>query len=316
MNTCCIYCQNNNISYLDDYKFEILEDIDLLGEMKIYECQSCKFVYADPMPDINKLDLFYKKIYRSFNRPHNYDNFFKKYSYLYDINLEYLSYLTSNIQFENIRTILDFGCGLGNLGFALKKKFKHLELHCIENDENCKSVLEKRGYKNYDNISNIDKKFDLIISLHVFEHLTSLSPVNKLIKLLNKDGYLFYEVPNTDFEDGYKYRIFDTPHLIFFNEKNISRVFDDNGMKKISNLKSSYSIKHDIENQLFSINNSRNTSFLSKIKKIFKAIEPNYITDFRRKKILSKQQFSDERLKWYINGNKNSRCLRGIYQKR
>ena len=318
----CIYCNNTNIKFVDNYKYEIPNDVSLLGKMEIFECSNCRFVFSYPMPDLIKLNHFYEKIYRSKNRHHYYSNFDKKYSYLFDINLEYISYLTSNIDFNKITTLLDFGCGLGNIGYALKKKYKHLELYCIESDEHCAEILKKREYKNFKNIEEINQKFDLVIGLHVFEHLTNLDIIKNLINLISKQGYIFFEVPNNNFYEGYKERVFDSPHLIFFNNQNIANIFEDNNLSKVSLINASYSIKHDIENQYYSFltsNKGKGMNLFTKmkyiVKTIIKSIEPNFINSIRRKINIFAFFLSDNRLKWYFNNAVDSRCLRGIYKK-
>ena len=315
MSNICISCKKGNLEFLDDYKYEINKDINFLGKMKIYECQDCKLVFSYPMPQISKLEEFYRKVYRSQNRHHYYSYFDKKFSYLFDINLEYISYLTANIDFNNIKYILDFGAGLGNIGYALKKKFKHLELFCIESDENCLNTLKERGYKNIKNIEDANCKFDLVISLHVLEHLTNLEFFNKITNFIKKDGYFFFEVPNSDFNLGYKKRIFDSPHLIFFNIKNINTIFQKNGLFQISLLNASYTIDHDIENQLKSFIVSNKNSIALKIKNLLRKFIPLFVMGIRRKYLIYSNALSDDKLKWYFNNLDTGRCLRGIYKK-
>ena len=315
MSKICISCKKGNLEFLDDYKYEINKDINFLGKMKIYECQDCKLAFSYPMPQISKLEEFYRKVYRSQNRHHYYSYFDKKFSYLFDINLEYISYLTANIDFNNIKYILDFGAGLGNIGYALKKKFKHLELFCIESDENCLNTLKERGYKNIKNIEEANCKFDLVISLHVLEHLTNLEFFNEITKFIKKDGYFFFEVPNSDFNLGYKKRIFDSPHLIFFNIKNINTIFQKNGMFQISLLNASYTIDHDIENQLKSFIVFNKNSIALKIKKLLKKFMPLFFIVIIRKYLIYSNALSDDKLKWYFNNLSTGRCLRGIYKK-
>ena len=72
-----------------------------------------------------------------------------------DKNLSYLLYLTSLVDIKNIKTIYDFGGGDGDLGYALKRNFPHLELYCTENDSYCEKILDDRGYKNFKDFSKI-----------------------------------------------------------------------------------------------------------------------------------------------------------------
>tara|TARA_B100001063_G_scaffold225449_1_gene234279 strand:+ start:148 stop:1098 length:951 start_codon:yes stop_codon:yes gene_type:complete len=312
----CIYCKSNNLSFVDNYKFEIDDDVKFLGNMKIFECNSCQIVFTLPMPELNKLNYFYENIYRKYSRPHFYNKFYKKNSYLYDINLEYISYLTSNINFEKINTLLDFGAGLGNIGYALKKKFKHLQIYSLESDENCQDILRERGYKNYKNLDDINIKFDLIISLHVFEHLTNINLIKQLTNFINVNGYFFFEVPNADFKEGYNSRVFDSPHLIFFNNNNIRNIFDKFDLYKIFLLNTSYDINHDIENQILSKNKSNGKTIYSKIVLYLKKYEPYILQNIRIRLNLFKNLLSEDRLKWYFNGNKKGRCIRGLYKKK
>lgn len=315
MNKQCIYCESSKLDFVDDYKYEIVSDSKYLGDMKIYKCNECDLIFSQPMPDIKKLDFFYKRIYRDIQRPHYYSKFIKKYSYLFDINLEYVSFLTSNIDFNKINTIFDFGAGLGNLGYVLKKQYKHLEIFCLENDINCQDTLKNRGYKNFKNLDEINMKFDVVISLHVFEHLTDLKIINNLINLVKQQGYLFFEVPNCNLNEGYKKRIFDSPHLIFFNNKNLNNFFSKTNLSKIFLLNTSYSIQHDIENQKLSKSRHDSLSIFSKIYKFLKKYEPFYIQKLRLKRKLFKNFLSEDRMKWYFNGSKKSRCIRGLYKK-
>lgn len=308
----CIFCNSNKLEFIDKYKYEIESDNKYLGNMEIFKCNDCNFAFTIPMPEIKLLDIFYKNIYRNINRPHYYSKNYKKYSYLFDINLEYLSYLTSSINFNKINSIFDFGAGLGNLGYALKKKYKHLNLFCLESDENCKDILNQRGYKNFKNFDEIDMKFDLVISLHVFEHLTDLNVIRNLLNYIDVNGYLFFEVPNCDFEKGYKKRIFDSPHLIFFNKSNINNFFDKTNLSKISLINASYSVEHDIENQLLSKNKHNKKSLLSKLYLLIRKFIPTFVKYLRMR---YKNDLSDQKLKWYYNNNENSRCIRGLYKK-
>ena len=83
--------------------------------------------------------------------------------------MSYLSYLNNIIKIEKIKNVFDIGSGSGEFGFLLKNKFKNVELFCSEIDKFSIKHLESREHKNYENIENIDKRFDLLVSLHSFE---------------------------------------------------------------------------------------------------------------------------------------------------
>ena len=77
------------------------------------------------MPSLETLDFFYKNIYSSKTRlvlgKEDYED--QKVHYLEDKNLSYLLYLTTLLDLKKIKTVFDFGCSNGDLGYALKLNF-------------------------------------------------------------------------------------------------------------------------------------------------------------------------------------------------
>ena len=192
-NISCLICKSsNNIKFIDNYKYNVESDVEYFGNLKIFGCEDCEFYFVDPIPDINKLNYYYSNIYRAKGRPHylgedkeiekNYNN--KK-------NLNYLSYLSTFVDFKNIKSIFDFGAGIGDLGYLIKKHYDHINLYCCENDKHSLSILKNRGYKNYKNLEEINKKFDLIITLHTIHQLSNLNFFFSLINCLQKKGICF-----------------------------------------------------------------------------------------------------------------------------
>ena len=143
------------------------------------------------MPKLENLKNYYENIYRAEGRPHeinprNIDVNIYNYK-----NLNYFQYLTTFIDFSKIEKIFDFGSGTGDIGFLLKKKFKHLKLFSSEKDKICKKILSKGFFQNYEEIEKINEKFDLIISTHSLEHMTDFSIINFFKKVSNKDCKIF-----------------------------------------------------------------------------------------------------------------------------
>ena len=191
----CLICKKTEtVKFLDNYKLEIKEDIKFFNDLKIYNCEDCDFSFVSPIPSEDKLNYFYKNVYRAVGRPpywmtENYEDL-KRY-HLEDKNLNYLLYLTTLINLSKIENLYDFGGGYGDLGFLLKKKFSDLKLFCTENDDNCKKILKERGYINFENFKDINTKFDLIVTTHSLEHLTNIDIFSKFNDILNPNGFLF-----------------------------------------------------------------------------------------------------------------------------
>ena len=209
----CKICSNNGI-FLDDYRFNINYDKKYFGnDLKIYHCEKCDFGFCGPMPEVNKLDSFYSDIYRSPGRPHESQLDADAFR---DQILNYIQYLSTFIDFNKIKNVFDFGAGVGDLGYALKKRFNHINLSTIESDSYVKSILRNRSYNVFENFNQIDVSFDLIISTHCFEHLTDLEIIKDLKNISHQSTYLFIEIPNNNFGELFLKRPYDSPHLLFF----------------------------------------------------------------------------------------------------
>ena len=111
----CIICKKaETVKFLDNYKLEIKEDKKFFNNLKIYQCEDCDFSFVNPIPSEDKLNYFYKYIYRSLNRPpywmtENYEDIKKQY--LEDKNINYLLYLTTLVDLLKIKNLYDFGSG-------------------------------------------------------------------------------------------------------------------------------------------------------------------------------------------------------------
>ena len=277
----CIIC-SGKIEFLDNYRFNLKSDQNHLGDLKIYHCNNCDFAFTNPMPERKKLNNYYQSIYRSGGRHHEIGSNLHL-EYLSDRNLSYFSYLSSFINFEKIKDIFDYGAGNGNLGYLIKKKFNHINLHSIELSKTSSNILNSRNYKLYSNFKEIDKKFDLIISTRVIQQLTNLNIFESFRKISNKNTFVFLDLPNNEFKDKFFQRPYDTPGLIFFTKKSfsfIARKFDIE-VKNISyssySLDQAYIFMSQSKKKVLSKNNKK---FLD-IGKIIKKIVPKKILEIK-----------------------------------
>jgi cyclopropane fatty-acyl-phospholipid synthase-like methyltransferase len=88
--------------------------------------------------------------------------------------------IISCIQEKNIKSILDFGCGKGNLVNSLKLKFPELEI---------------TGYDpSFHNIDKIENKVDMIISTDVLEHVEPEFIDNTISFLKSKTNICMYHL--------------------------------------------------------------------------------------------------------------------------
>jgi 2-polyprenyl-3-methyl-5-hydroxy-6-metoxy-1,4-benzoquinol methylase len=211
----------------------------------------------------SKLDkTFYRGLYSS--------EYYKKGGVIQSILEALLTNLTNKIQnnillsyFRNEKVkkvVLDVGCGEGNFLKGLNK------------DNFIKYGLDLKNSKKFDNFSEIQvykgdflntkfkKKFDVIVLLHVLEHLQDpVKVLNKVKFLLNRKGIVLLSTPNTD-SFGFKlgrqnWFHLDPPyHTVLFNKDNMNLLCEKTGLKIIDVKNDFYQFPLDL---FWSIRNSK-----------------------------------------------------------
>ena len=141
---------------------------------------------------------------------------------------KYLKYLP-----EDVETVLDIGCGLGELIWILKNKGYTVEGYdfdsfCIEK---AKTIVSKAKYADVQKLSKHYQinSFDLVTCTHVLEHLPSpYDALNEIRKVTKK--YALLAVPNA------KYIAFDEKetHLFSWNITTLRNLIENCGFKIVS----------------------------------------------------------------------------------
>lgn len=145
------------------------------------------------------------------------------------------------------KTILEFGCGEGNFGNALKTK-NNAEVWGLEIDEEAAKIAQQKLHKVLvgDALQKIaelpDNYFDAIIFNDVLEHL--IDPYAVLAQLKSKlsaKGVIVASIPNIRFfrsffdfvfRGNWEYTpngIMDQTHIRFFTKKSIDGLFSKQG---------------------------------------------------------------------------------------
>lgn len=102
----------------------------------------------------------------------------------------YNQYIFDWIDESKYSTILDFGAGRGEYCNNISSE----KITAVELDDSLRDYLTCTAYKDLDEVGN--KKFDLIYSLNVLEHIEDDSQIiNKLINLLEVNGTIKILVP-------------------------------------------------------------------------------------------------------------------------
>jgi 2-polyprenyl-3-methyl-5-hydroxy-6-metoxy-1,4-benzoquinol methylase len=138
------------------------------------------------------------------------------------------------------KDILDFGCGWG--GFLRNVK-NYKSLSGVELRKECinyiKNNIKKINISN--NISFIDRKFDIITMFHVLEHIPYQVETLKLLKSkLKNKGKIIIEVPSAQdfllsFDELKEFKNFSfwSEHLVLHTEKSLIKILHKSGFSKI-----------------------------------------------------------------------------------
>jgi ubiquinone/menaquinone biosynthesis C-methylase UbiE len=98
----------------------------------------------------------------------------------------------------DVKTILDFGSGKGEMVFALAKYFKASGLEPEDNARRRCLNKDLEIYSSTDEIQMKEVSFDLVTLFHVVEHFYKPSlELKRIYDLLRPGGYLIVETPNS-----------------------------------------------------------------------------------------------------------------------
>jgi len=94
---------------------------------------------------------------------------------------------------KNVK-VLDFGAGIGTYADILKDR--GIKVDCVEVDPNGVSVLKKKGYKVYSSAKEIKRKYDIVYSFNVLEHVEDDTALLREMKeVIKDDGSIIIYVP-------------------------------------------------------------------------------------------------------------------------
>jgi SAM-dependent methyltransferase len=205
----CLVCNSNNLDILGPLKNKHIT----YSKLNLTECNSCKLVFANPMPSEEKL-IEYNSSY--FNTAHGDSNlrpidisFFRGLS---KIRLNHLTKFLIKNKIECSK-VLEIGPGPGYFAESWLELNPKTKYFAVETDSSCHDSLTEIGVE----LINLGDmiKVDLIVISHVLEHVSDpMKFLNEVIPNLNEGGVLFIEVPCND----YLHKDLHEPHLLFFSK--------------------------------------------------------------------------------------------------
>ena len=184
---------------------------DLQLSKKFYHCPACELIFLDKKYFVDNADE--KKQYDHHNN--NAQN--SGYVTMFE---NYLDFFWDDIK-DNAKTALDFGSGPGPVLYEI------LEKRGLETEFYDKFYQPKKVYEG--------KKYDLITSTEVFEHLDNPKEILQLLaQHLNDNGVialmsLFHTNEQKDFLKWWYRR--DPTHITFFTPKSIEFMANECGLR-------------------------------------------------------------------------------------
>lgn len=210
-----------------------------IGNKYSYQIVSCKcgLIYVNPRPSEEEIDKIYDKEYFS----GGYDFGRQKLDYIKDEKVfkvfPKIILGMLNKKFPNKGSILDVGCAAGYLLEIAQDNGWHID--GVEISKFAQEIAEKKlGKKIFSSLNDpelLNKKFDIVASLEVVEHVSDpASLLEDMRQFLKDNGILVVTTPNVKNANLYKSFldwecILPPVHLYYFSKETISKMLEKAG---------------------------------------------------------------------------------------
>ncbi len=259
--------------WITTFKIDPFENITDIANFDKLQCVNCQMIYYYPV--ICADNTLYEYLSSTF------DWYYERDKWEFDVALKVI------LEYHP-ESLLEFGCGEG---MFLEKILGSVECSGIDINLEAIKICEKKAINiERKPFESIDKKFDMIVSFEVFEHLANIGDmISNLTRLLNKNGLLLVAVPNPNsFLLQLDNVLLDMPphHNLGFNNKTFDYIADKFNLKLTQYLKEPLRYVHYqwYMNETF-YNNSlkipKVNGILKNIKRLLKKRKLNNIKMFR-----------------------------------
>jgi len=235
----CLICNNRNIAQVPYANAKNVLFTDLL----INICPDCEISWVDKNISAAALQNYYQNKYGAWRS--NYAEptyFFSNEALMFKPNRSrsQLNLLCRYSKKINCRRLLDIGAGFGTTLYIAKSNFfLDAEMAAVEPDDFMQKYLQFQQVNIYKELSHVkERPFDIIIASHVLEHcnLFEVGAILDLMRnLMSKHTLLLVEVPNDNIVrfEGASSSFIHEPHLTFFSEKALKKIFRHKGYNVI-----------------------------------------------------------------------------------
>ncbi len=219
----CPVCKSHQTHSVRLYRAQLAGSQTVFGGLSIWICEQCQMQFAWPVPSSDDLETYYRATYRAADAVHRLTPTLRQLSI--SRARAQLDFIFQSIDMKPKTRWLDIGSGYG---FLLDEARRHrfTMLDAVEVDADSIARLKQQSYTIYNNVSDIPSqtRYDVISFSHLLEHLSDpIAFLDPIRNLLDKDGLVFCEVPNTTNLDAMPN---DAPHLLFFMPDTLADVFE------------------------------------------------------------------------------------------
>lgn len=184
-------------------------------EFRFVRCTECGLVRLDPRPDVSELGRIYPPDYYAYNLLSDEPSERLKLTDRMKMRMyqQRLEGLAGRLGKTGTIRILDVGCADGRLldWYRQSGVGERLETHGIEMDEDAAERARRRGHRVVTGRFELDREletgtFDLILALHVIEHVDDPEAfARRAAELLAPGGLFVVATPNWDSADARRF---------------------------------------------------------------------------------------------------------------
>lgn len=222
----------------------------------ILVCSDCGYGKMKRPPSQKQIKEFYRNRYWE-GRNLNTEIVTESQKYLSDPRAKYqMSFVQNSIDIKRIKSVLEIGAGGSYLSLLLRKKCKDINLNVCEPGKMWKEYYKKNNINKVAEYFpfNSNETYDYIHTSHWLEHTLDLEDtLLNLNKICKKGGYLFIEVPNTEYY-YWDLQLPDIPHIHFFTTKSLRKLLKKYGFECLDIKECGISYKEQAEGTILSEN--------------------------------------------------------------
>lgn len=184
----------------------------LPGAIALHGCADCDFAFTWPRDPIGYRD-YYAAVANDLTQRHG------QYR-----NTRQVEILADLIATNDVRSVLDFGCGGGGLIHVLAERFPEVAFLGFDVNADFPSGLPNLRFDS----ASPGETHDLVILSHVVEHIADLTEISGLFDLVADGGLIYVEMPNpvryNDFAQPQFGYYVDRLHINHFSQRSLLKL--------------------------------------------------------------------------------------------